>query len=186
MKRLFAMLLAAAMCAGLICAPASAATAEESLTPDLVETQDIGIVPFAASKPSYSIVHNLAAGTDDARLDNLAAARGSYTITCYITSNGRIRADMSFVHSGDASNLYRSMTVYLYEYYTWYDDGWNPHYEGRVVSSRNISYNASEASRSVTFTGLDSGTHYYILFRNTSHSDPDSGRDISGTITISQ
>ena len=35
MKRLFAMLLAAAMCAGLICAPASAATAEESLTPDL-------------------------------------------------------------------------------------------------------------------------------------------------------
>ncbi len=187
MKRLFAMLLAAAMCAGLICAPASAATAEESLTPDLVETQDIGIVPFAENKPAYSVIHNLAVQKYPAELVDLAANRGSYTKTCFITGSDKINLKFTLYHSGTTQNYSRSLTVTLYEYYVWIDDGWNTHYDVRKVASKTLTYNSSqEVTRNMSFTGLDGSTHYYFLFDNISSSNPKSGYDISADIDITQ
>lgn len=179
------MLLAVAMCAGLICAPASAATAEESLTPDLVETQDIGIVPFAATVPSYNTLYALGTIPYEAMLDDLAAQRGTYTKTCFTTPTGQINLTFNLVHSGTTKSYTRSMTVTLYEYYVWFDDGWNEHYSYREVDSKSLSYNSfGSVNRSMAFSGLSNTKHYFILFYNTSYSNPNEQYDIAGKVFI--
>lgn len=188
MKRLFAMLLAVTICAGLICTPASAATVEKPIDPVIISPSDTNIVPFAASMPDYNSVRNLTATGVDAELINLAADRGSYSKTCYTTSSGTMRITFTFRQSGDQTNKSRTLSIFLYKYEVGRDDGWNPIYIPKFVSSRGATYSLSTASstatRTVTFTGLDPDTRYFLLFRNTSAPDKDSQFDISADIKI--
>lgn len=160
---------------------------EEKLVPEPVETQEIGIVPFAENKPAYSVTHNLAVGKYPAKLLDLAANRGSYTKTCFITGSDKINLKFTLEHSGTTQNYSRSLMVTLYEYYVWVDDGWNTHYDVRKVSSKTLTYNSSQTiTRNMSFAGLDGNTHYYFLFDNVSNSSSKSGYDISADIEITQ
>lgn len=165
--------------------PASAATQAEPSEPVCAVLDDSGIELYAASKPDYYEFVNLAAGSYDASLLNLAAARGSYTAKCFVTSTGKISLQCSFRHSGDSENLNRSMTISLYKYNVYNVDG-STIITSSLVESKDVSYSTTTASRTVSFTGLDSTTHYYILFKNTSSTSTSSGLDISGSIKISQ
>ncbi len=184
MKRLFAMLLAVAMCAGLICAPASAATVEEPMEPVLMEPGDDQAILYV-SQPNPNSVINLSAGSDECEIKNIAPNRDISTDSSYLTSTGRIRLTFDIEHSGPGgSSNARSINVSLYRYVTWYDDGWNPHLDTRLVSSRTLSYSAAgPMSRTMTFTGLDANTRYFFVFENTSTV---AGGTVYAMVTIAQ
>lgn len=189
MKRLFAMLLAVAMCAGLICAPASAATVEEPMEPTmavpvLMEPGDDQAILYV-SQPNPNSVINLSAGSDECEIKNIAPNRDISTDSSYLTSTGRIRLTFDIEHSGPGgSSNARSINVSLYRYVTWYDDGWNPHLDTRLVSSRTLSYSAAgPMSRTMTFTGLDANTRYFFVFENTSTV---AGGTVYAMVTIAQ
>lgn len=183
-KRLFAMLLAVAMCAGLICAPASAAPAEEPVEPVLTEpAQVVEIVPCAVpGEPDPNDVINLGASSDSRDFHDLHPGDHRCTYFWYITSTGQIRLTLNFTHSGTTTNYTRQLKVSVYRYAIAYDDGWNPHPTSTLVKSQTMSYNSQfSTTRYMTITGLSTTQKYFLVFENTSSA---SGGDITAEIDI--
>lgn len=110
-------------------------------------------------------------------LIDLAATRGSYTLYYFATGTGNIYVKMDLERSGTTTNKDRSLKIKLYEKSTALA-------AGTLVETKTVSFNTAEATRRVTFTGLDSNKFYYVYFYNASGSSSGSSLDISCTAII--
>lgn len=119
---------------------------------------------------------NLTASSYTAKLINLKASYGSYTLYYFSTASGIIHLDCNMLRSGTTETMGRAMKIELYEKDT-------PTSSGKLFLSRWI-YFAKDENRTALFAGLDPNRFYYIRFYNGSGSSASSNRDISGTITI--
>lgn len=179
-KRVLSVILAVMMTFSLL-APASATTHDEIIDQQLLSLDDEGIVPFAEYMPPYGSVLAL---PYQAELTDLAASRGSYTKSCFVTSTGQMNLSCTFWHSGTSASHFRQLEIRLFRYTPWADDGGNIHYTGELIRTQTVTASAGTTNRNVTFNNLANGVQYFFLFRNISNTSAGSGYDISGIIDI--
>lgn len=156
-------------------------THNEIIDQQLLSLDDEGIVPFAEYMPPYGSVLAL---PYQAELIDLAANRGSYTKSCFVTSTGRMNLSCTFQHSGTSTSNFRLLEIRLYRYTPWADDGGNIHYTGELLRTQTVTASQGITNRNVLFDNLANGVQYFFLFRNVSDTSTGSGYDISGIINI--
>ncbi len=185
MKRLFAMLLAAAMCAGLICAPASAAAVEDSVISTAASVPGGEIVPlYVPGEPDIESIINLGTRDDSRPLENLHVNEQVCSYNYYITPSGRINLRFTLQQSGDGTNFNRKLEVKVYRFAYAYDDGWNPHPATAYVKSQTLTFStSSQLVRNMTITGLSTTERYFLVFKNVSTTGEGW---ITGNVTITR
>lgn len=146
-------------------------------SPLIDEVIAIGDIPNENTRVAYppSSYRNLSAKPYGAKLEDLAAAKGSYTKFFFSTSTGEIHLDCNLERSGTTVQDGRVLEARLYKYET-----------GQRVATRTFVFTGPTAHYTSFFSGLDVNSHYYIYFYNASSTDVASEKAISGTITVSE
>lgn len=178
-SRMLTVILAMAVIFALI-VPASASAITDLDNPVYDVSDDDGIELYAANMPAYG---DMASLPYDAKLTDLPATNGSYTKYCFMAPSGRMGFAGSFELSGTSTNHERKLSVSLYRYEPWTDDGGNIHATPRLVGTKTM--NASDySSECIFFENLSKNTQYFVLFRNVSSTSQSSNYSISGIIKI--
>lgn len=173
MKRFVSSILVLMMCLSVVCIPAAAVEQEGHVHEIMVIDNE-----YARADKTPSEFHNL--GGDNfytGSLTDLAATKGSYTKYYFATGTGDIYVKMNLERSGTTSNKERSLSVKLFEKRT-------ASAGGTLVETKTVSFNTAEATRRVSFSGLDVNKFYYVYFYNGSGTSTGSSLDISCDITI--
>lgn len=156
------------------CIPSASAADTPPVYDEVISTGDTPGGNMRAANPPYQY-RNLSAQAYTAKLLDLAATKGSYTVYYFSTSTGAIHLSCYLERSGTTVQDGRILEARLYNYDT-----------GRYVTSRTFGFTGPTANYTSFFSGLDVNTHYYIYFYNASSTDVASEKAVSGTIVISE